>query len=619
MVNQRSYDVIVIGAGHAGTEAAAASARRGASTLLLTQNIETVGQMSCNPAIGGIGKSHLVAEIDALDGVMGRAADLAGIHFKTLNASKGPAVRAIRAQTDRSLYKRAVRELLDQQDNLLLFQQNVSDLIIKNSKIEGVVTELGLRFYSKSVVLTVGTFLGGVIHIGEQMIGGGRAGEKPSGPLANKLRSYPFKVGRLKTGTPPRIDGRSVNFTELEKQPGDEPRPLISQLSAVEDQPEQVPCHITHTNPDTHAIIEANLNRSAMYSGNISGVGPRYCPSIEDKISRFSGKQSHQIFVEPEGLSTAELYPNGISTSLPFDVQVDFVRTIKGFEAAEITRPGYAIEYDYFDPTGLCHSLETKQVEGLFFAGQINGTTGYEEAAAQGLLAGTNASLKAQDKSPWEPGREQAYLGVMVDDLINLGTDEPYRMFTSRAEFRLRLREDNADQRLNGKGNELCLIKGARNLLYDTKMKSMRALEERLSHEKIKPGSIAEHKLGISLENEIDILSLLKRNDVTFEKIESFVDESEKLLLKQIETERKYAGYIKRQDVEIEKIRRHEAMKIPGNIDFMKIESLSSELREKLDFHKPPTLARAARIKGMTPAALSILLVHAKKGGLGAE
>ena len=619
MVNQRSYDVIVIGAGHAGTEAAAAAARMGASTLLLTQNIETVGQMSCNPAIGGIGKSHLVAEIDALDGVMGRAADLAGIHFKTLNASKGPAVRAIRAQTDRNLYKRAVRKLLDEQDNLLLFQQNVSDLIVKNSKIEGVVTELGLEFYSKSVVLTVGTFLGGVIHIGEKMIGGGRAGEKPSGPLANTLRSYPFKVGRLKTGTPPRIDGRSVNFAELEKQHGDKPRPLISQLSSAEDQPEQVPCHITHTNPDTHTIIEANLQKSAMYSGNIRGVGPRYCPSIEDKISRFSGKQSHQIFVEPEGLSTRELYPNGISTSLPFDIQVDFVRTIKGFEAAEITRPGYAIEYDYFDPTGLYHSLETKQVEGLFFAGQINGTTGYEEAAAQGLLAGTNASLKAQSKLLWEPGRDQAYLGVMVDDLINLGTDEPYRMFTSRAEFRLRLREDNADQRLNEKGNELGLIRGARNRLYDQKMKSMRALEKKLSNEKIRPGSTAEDKLGISLEKEIDILSLLKRNDVTAEKIELLVDESEKLLLKQIETECKYAGYIKRQDVEIEKIRRHEAMKIPSNIDFMNMESLSSELREKLDFHKPPTLARAARIKGMTPAALSILLVHAKKGGLGAE
>ena len=619
MVNNRFYDVIVIGAGHAGTEAAAASARTGASTLLLTQNLETVGQMSCNPAIGGIGKSHLVAEIDALDGVMGRAADLAGIHFKTLNASKGPAVRAIRAQTDRNLYKRAVRELLDEQDNLLLFQQNVSDLIIENSKVRGVVTELGLEFYSKSVVLTVGTFLGGVIHIGEQMIGGGRAGEKPSGPLATKLRSYPFKVGRLKTGTPPRIDGRSVNFAELEKQPGDEPRPLISQLSVLDDHPEQVPCHVTHTNPSTHSIIEKNLKRSAMYSGNISGVGPRYCPSIEDKISRFSGKQSHQIFVEPEGLSTRELYPNGISTSLPFDVQVDFVRTIKGFERAEIIRPGYAIEYDYFDPTGLYHSLETKEVEGLFFAGQINGTTGYEEAAAQGLLAGTNAALKVQSKSLWEPGREQAYLGVMVDDLINLGTDEPYRMFTSRAEFRLRLREDNADQRLNQTGNELGLIGEARNRFYQTKMKNMRALEEKLSREKIKPGSGAEQKLGITLEKEIDILSLLKRSDVTFEKLESIVDESEKLLLRQIETEHKYAGYIKRQDVEIEKIRRHEAMKIPSNIDFLKMESLSSELREKLDFHKPATLARAARIKGMTPAALSILLVHSKKGGLGAE
>ena len=615
MNENNSFEVIVIGGGHAGVEAASASARMGSRTLLVTQNIETLGQMSCNPAIGGIGKSHLVAEVDALDGVMGRAADLAGIHFKTLNASKGPAVRAVRAQTDRVLYKKAVKEILDQQPNLFLVQQNVTDLIIENSLITGIKTEQGLAFYSMTVVLTAGTFLGGMIHIGERMISGGRAGENSAGALADRLRAQPLNVGRLKTGTPPRIDGRTVNYSILEVQAGDEPRPLISQLSSLSDHPMQVPCHITHTNAKTHEIIRENLERSAMYSGKIIGTGPRYCPSIEDKITRFSDKQSHQIFIEPEGLSTMEVYPNGISTSLPHDVQVDFIRTIKGFEQAEIIRPGYAIEYDYFDPRDLHYSLETKTIGRLFFAGQINGTTGYEEAAAQGLLAGINAALLVQGKPPWEPKRDQAYLGVLIDDLINLGADEPYRMFTSRAEFRLRLREDNADQRLNEIGNALGLIGDKRNSVYKEKMEKMVLLRQKLSKKKAPVGEGSQLDLGVRLERESNLLSLMKRNDIAVEKLETFVDELEIPTFNQILIEERYEGYIRRQDVEIEKIRRHEAMKIPNELDFTKIDSLSAELREKLNKHRPETLARAARIPGMTPAALSVLMVQSKKKG----
>ena len=611
------FDVIVIGGGHAGTEAASAAARMGAKTLLLTQNIETIGQMSCNPAIGGIGKSHLVAEIDALDGIMGRATDLAGIHFRVLNASKGPAVRATRAQADRARYKNAVRDILEHQPNLSLFQQSVVDLHVKGDTVVGCKTEMDLNFYATSVVLTAGTFLGGKIHIGHDQHAGGRAGDVPANALAERLRELPFRVGRLKTGTPPRIDGRSVNFTELEIQPGDDPRPVMSQLGSRDMHPRQVHCHITYTNETTHQLIRDNLSLSAMHSGNIEGVGPRYCPSIEDKVVRFADKPSHQIFIEPEGLNTTELYPNGISTSLPFSVQLQFVRSMVGFEQAHISRPGYAIEYDYFDPRDLQHTLETKALQGLFFAGQINGTTGYEEAGAQGLLAGINAACKAMGVPPWEPKRDEAYIGVMIDDLIHLGTTEPYRMFTSRAEFRLRLRQDNADQRLMPKGMELGVIGAERQAHYNAKMRSLEAASKEMSATQIFPDSDMAKTLGLSLRREATVKECLKRPEISAADIASVmgISNDEDLAYKalaQLEIETKYAGYIKRQEDEIEKIRRHESMQIPESLDFLNIDGLSNELRQKLDHHRPDSLARAARIPGMTPAALSILLVHAK-------
>jgi tRNA uridine 5-carboxymethylaminomethyl modification enzyme len=610
------FDVIVVGGGHAGTEAAAASARMGASTLLLTQSIETIGQMSCNPAIGGIGKSHLVAEIDAMDGLMARATDRSGIHFKVLNASKGPAVRAKRAQADRALYKNAVRDLLEHQDNLHIFQQSVVDFVIENDRVKGVQTQMGLTFMCDAIVLTTGTFLGGKIHIGTQNHPGGRAGDAPSIALAERLRALPFRVGRLKTGTPPRIDGRTVDFSRLESQAGDEPRPVMSALGSSDEHPQQVLCHITRTNPRTHAVIQKNLSRSAMYSGAIEGVGPRYCPSIEDKVVRFADKTSHQIFIEPEGLNTTELYPNGISTSLPFDAQLEFVRSIDGFEQAHISRPGYAIEYDYFDPRDLQYSLQTKSVEGLFFAGQINGTTGYEEAGAQGLLAGVNAAQFVAGKSPWEPRRDEAYIGVLVDDLINLGTSEPYRMFTSRAEFRLRLREDNADQRLTQLGMDLGVVGPRRAAAFQKKVDTLAALHKRLANTWVAPHSDLAAALGVTLTKNTDLASVLRRPEVTATHLHTAWPEVAADLLDQIMIETKYAGYIARQDDEIAKIRRHEGMQIPHDMDYSNIDGLSNELRQKLNHNKPPTLARAARIPGMTPAALSILLVHAKKASV---
>ena len=609
------FDVIVIGGGHAGTEAAAAAARMGARTLLLTQSIETIGQMSCNPAIGGIGKSHLVAEIDAMDGIMGRAADQAGIHFRVLNGSKGPAVRATRAQADRTLYKNAVRTVLEKQENLSLFQQSVVDLAVVNDRVVGCVTEMGLTFFAEAVVLTTGTFLGGKIHIGDSQQGGGRAGDAPSTALAKRLRALPFRVGRLKTGTPPRIDGRTVAFDRLESQPGDDPRPVMSAMGDVSQHPAQVPCFITETNAHTHDIIRANLHRSAMYSGNIEGVGPRYCPSIEDKIVRFADKNSHQIFIEPEGLNTTELYPNGISTSLPFDAQLALVRTMVGFEHAHISRPGYAIEYDYFDPRDLQRSLETKGLAGLFFAGQINGTTGYEEAGAQGLLAGINAARQVQGKAPWEPRRDEAYIGVLVDDLINLGTNEPYRMFTSRAEFRLRLRQDNADQRLTPLAIEFGLVGPERQAFFADKMKALASIRADYAKHVVMPGSPLAQRLGLDLRRETTLLDTMKRPDIDAEQIAkamSVEEITERRAMRQVEIETKYAGYIKRQDEEIDKIRLHESIAIPSSIDFLTLQGLSNELRQKLDHQRPATLARAASIPGMTPAALSILLVHAK-------
>jgi tRNA uridine 5-carboxymethylaminomethyl modification enzyme len=623
----QSFDVIVIGGGHAGTEAALAAARMGVRTLLLTQSIETLGQMSCNPAVGGIGKGHLVREIDALGGAMARATDRAGIQFRTLNASKGPAVRATRAQADRQLYKQAIRTVLENQPNLTLFQQEAGDLLVDGQTVRGVVTVTGIAFEAPSVVLTVGTFLGGRIHVGLDNYQGGRAGDPPSNKLAARLRELHPRVGRLKTGTPPRIDGRSLNFEVMTAQPGDSPTPVFSFIGRDSEHPEQLNCFITNTNERTHEIIRAATDRSPMFTGVIEGVGPRYCPSVEDKVVRFADKLSHQIFVEPEGLTTNEVYPNGISTSLPFDVQYEFVRSIRGFENAHLTRPGYAIEYDFFDPRDLKPSLETKPLEGLFFAGQINGTTGYEEAAAQGLFAGINATLKCKGREPWLPKRSDAYLGVLVDDLVTRGTREPYRMFTSRAEHRLLLREDNADLRLTPIGRELGLVDDERWRLFEEKRRLSEVEFQRLSATRIQPSAVpslwTDRVLnGVPLSRDFSAFELLLRPEVGYDDLLEIAgqpdwsgvdDRLPAQVRMQIEVRAKYAGYIERQQDEIERHQRNEETRLPDDLDYLQVSGLSHEVRQKLGEARPATVGQASRVPGVTPAAISLLLVHLKK------
>ncbi|MCX7084794.1 MAG: tRNA uridine-5-carboxymethylaminomethyl(34) synthesis enzyme MnmG [Methylococcales bacterium] len=617
---KKDFDVIVVGGGHAGTEAALASARCGAKTLLLSQNIETLGQMSCNPAIGGIGKGHLVKEIDALGGIMAKAIDLGGIQFRTLNASKGPAVRATRAQADRKLYKQAVRFTLENQPNLALFQQTVSDLIVEGNKVVGVKTQMGLDFKAKAVVLTAGTFLAGKIHIGLENYSGGRAGDPASVALAERLRELPFRIDRLKTGTPPRIDGRTIDFSKLEEQHGDTPLPVFSFMGKREQHPRQIPCYITRTNTQTHDIIRAGLDRSPLYSGIIEGIGPRYCPSIEDKIVRFADRDTHQIFVEPEGLDTHEIYPNGISTSLPFDVQYEFVRSMLGFENAEIVRPGYAIEYDFFDPRDLKMSLETKHMDALFFAGQINGTTGYEEAAAQGLIAGLNAARLSLGLESWCPTRDQAYIGVMIDDLITCGTQEPYRMFTSRAEYRLLLREDNADLRLTEKGRELGLVDDERWQAFEIKRESISTLQEDLKKKWIRAETPEAAEVadiwGKPLLKEANLMELLRRPEVDVQRLLGFLEGGDAIneqVGEQVEIQAKYAGYIVRQQTEIDKTLRYDHLKLPDSLDYTSVPGLSNEVSQKLKAQRPETLGQASRIPGMTPAAISLLLVYLKK------